>query len=158
MKSRFLFPHKWRLIGYLCFAADLIFAIVLTVLHPEGYAATDLRQVPGPGMKPHHDICIGVTEMRWHNDITILLIIFGLLLVAFSKEKIEDEQISQLRLDSLQWAVYLNYGLFIICVLFIYGIHFIPVLIFNIITPLIFFIIRFRWKIYQLNRLLSREG
>ncbi|MDR3696719.1 hypothetical protein [Mucilaginibacter sp.] len=154
MKARFLFPHKWRLVGYLCFAADIIFSIVLKVLHPEGYAATDLSQVLGPGQKPYH-IYSGVTEMRWHNDVTILLIIFGLLLVAFSKEKIEDEQISQSRLDSLRWAVYFNYALFIVCVLFIYGMHFIPVLIFNMISPLIFFIIRFRWKIYQLNRSLK---
>ena len=155
MKSRFLFSNKWRLIGYLCFAVDILFVIVLKVLHPEGYAAADLHQVPGPGINLHHDINFGLTRMRLHHDIIILLLIFGLLLVAFSKEKIEDEQISQLRLDSLQWAVYLNYALFIICVLSIYGVHFIPVLIFNIISPLIFFIIRFRWKIYQLNRSLK---
>lgn len=155
MKSRFLFPHKWRLIGYLCFAADLIFSIVLKALHPEGYAATDLHQVPGTGTNIHHDINIGVTQMRVHHDIVVLLIVFGLLFIAFAKEKIEDEQISQLRLDSLQWAVYFNYALFIICVLFIYGVHFIPILIFNIISPLVFFIFRFRWKIYGLNRSLK---
>ena len=155
MKSRFLFPHKWRVIGYLCFVIVIVFAIVLKVLHPEGYAATDLHQVPGSGINLHHDVYTGVTEMRVHHDIIILLVVLGLLLIAFSKEKIEDEQIAQLRLDSLQWATYLNYGLFIVCVLFIHGLYFIPVVIFNVITPLIFFIIRFRWKIYQLNRSLK---
>ena len=42
----------------------------------------------------------------------------GLIIVAFSKEKIEDEQISQLRLDSLQWAVYLNYIILVISLSF----------------------------------------
>jgi hypothetical protein len=155
MKSRFLFPHKWLLIGYLCFAADIVFAIVLKVLYPEGYVYADLHQVPGPRNTPPHDIIID-QGMSLHNDIIILLIIFGLLLIAFSKEKIEDEHISQLRLDSLQWATYLNYGIFIVCVIFFNGLHFIPVVIFNVVTPLVFFIIRFRWKIYLLNRLLNK--
>ena len=152
MKSNFLFPHKWRLAGYLCFAADVIFAIVLKTLRPEGYVYSDLSQVPGSGhnLQPHTIIDQGT---RWHNDIIILLIIFGLLFVAFSREKIEDELISQIRLDSLQWAAYVNYGIFIICVIFIYGTDFLPVLIFNVITPLIFFIIRFQWRMYQFSRL-----
>jgi hypothetical protein len=155
MKSRFLFSHKWRIAGYGCFVAALAFAIALKLLHPEGYASVDLHQVAATSQNQQADIHTGVTAMRLHHDIFILLIVSGLLFIGFSKEKIEDEQISQIRLDSLQWAVYFNYALFIICVLFIYGVHFIPVLIFNIISPLIFFIIRFRWKIYQLNRSLK---
>jgi len=152
MKSRFLFPHKWRVVGYSCFAADLIFAIALKILHPEGYVYANLHPVPGSAHNLQPDIIID-QGTRWHNDIIVLLIIFGLLLIAFSKEKIEDEQITQLRLDSLQWAAYVNYGIFIVCVVFVYGIDFLPILIFNVITPLIFFIVRFQWRMYQLNRL-----
>jgi len=151
MRSHFLFFHKWRLVGYCCFAVAVALAVTLKLLHPEGYASVDLHQVVHSHQNSQNDIHTGVIGMRLRNDIFILLIVSGLVFVGFSKEKIEDEQISQVRLDSLQWAVYFNYALFIICVLFIYGVHFIPVLIFNIISPLIFFIIRFRWKIYQLN-------
>ena len=84
--------------------------------------------------------------------VSILILILGLLLVAFSKEKVEDEQIAQLRLQSLQWAIYLNYLVFVLCVLFIYGTNFLAVILYNTITPLLIFIIRFRWKLYQLNR------
>lgn len=152
MKSRFLFPHKWRLLGYLCFAADLVFAIVLKMLRPAGYVYADINSVPGSthNLQPHIFIDQGT---RWHNDIIILLVIIGLLLIAFSKEKIEDELVSQIRLDSLQWAAYLNYSIFIICVICIYGTDFLPILIFNVITPLIFFIIRFQWRMYQFGRL-----
>lgn len=152
MKSRFLFPHQWRLVGYLCFVLIIIFVVVLKVLHPEGYAAVDLHQ-----LHPVRDVNTGVAAMRLHHDIIILLLIFGLLLIAFSKEKIEDEQIAQLRLDSLQWAIYLNYAIFIACVISIHGLYFIPIILFNIVTPLLFFIIRFRWKIYSLNRLLKNS-
>jgi hypothetical protein len=152
MKSRFLFPHKWRLLGYLCFAADLIFAIALKMLRPKGYVYADLHRVPGSAHNLQPDIIID-QGTRWHNDVIVLLVIFGLLLIAFSREKKEDELIAQMRLDSLQWAAYVNYGIFIICVIFIYGTNFLPVLIFNVITPLVFFIIRFQWRMYQFNRL-----
>jgi hypothetical protein len=87
--------------------------------------------------------------------IALLLLMFGLLLVAFSKEKIEDEQISQLRLDCLQWAIYLNYFILMISVLFTSNMHFRDLMMLNLWAPLIFFIIRFRWKIFKLNRSLK---
>jgi len=157
MKTRFLFPHSSRLLGYLCFAADILFAIVLKLLHPGGFAATELHHVPGSANDPSRDIDVIDRGMWLHNDITILLIIFGLLLIAFSKEKTEDELLSQLRLDSLQWAMYLNYAIFAICVILFHGLHFLPVIIFNVITPLVFFIIRFRWKVYLLNLTLNQN-
>lgn len=143
MKTRFLFPHKWRIVGYLCFALDIIFAIVLKIAHPQG-VAQEIGQARPAGM-------------ILHTDIFILLPILGLLLIAFSKEKIEDEQITQLRLDSLQWAIYANYSIFMLCVIFINGLQFLTIVAYNVITPLIIFIIRFRWKIYQMNRLLKQN-
>ncbi|MCO5936699.1 hypothetical protein NAF17_14240 [Mucilaginibacter sp. RB4R14] len=54
----------------------------------------------------HHDLEPG---MKLSHDITALLLLFGLIFIAFSKEKIEDEHISFIRLESLQWVVYLSY-------------------------------------------------
>ncbi|GAC1311900.1 MAG: hypothetical protein NVSMB24_32350 [Mucilaginibacter sp.] len=87
---------------------------------------------------------------------TTLLMAIGLFVVAFSKEKIEDEQISQLRSDSLQWAIYVNYVLLIISLVFTNDTE--HILFLNLMVPLAFFIIRFRWVIFRLNSSLSREG
>jgi len=81
----------------------------------------------------------------------------GLFLIAFSKEKIEDEQIAQLRLDSLRWAIYLNYLILLLSLVFTNGIDFIDILRLNLWVPLLFFIIRFRWVLYRLNRSLTIE-
>jgi len=90
---------------------------------------------------------------------TVLMIMVGLVLVAFSKEKIEDEQISQLRQDCLQWAIYLNYLLLTISLIFFTEKADVKdILNMNLWVPLAFFIILFRWKMYQLNRLLAKEG
>jgi hypothetical protein len=83
---------------------------------------------------------------------TVLLMLIGLLLVAFSKERIEDEQISRLRLDSLQWAVYFNYVLLILSLVFFDMKNLSYIVHFNVWVPLVFFIVRFRWVIYLLNK------
>jgi len=84
-----------------------------------------------------------------------LLMAIGLFLAAFSKEKIEDEQISQLRLDSLQWAIYVNYILLIVSLILSTDTE--HVLFLNLLVPLVFFIIRFQWKLYLNNRLLRKD-
>jgi hypothetical protein len=86
---------------------------------------------------------------------TTLLMASGLFLVAFAKEKIEDEQIWQVRLDSLRWAIYINYLILITGLIFINDIA--HILELNLWVPLLFFIIRFRWVIFRLNHSLSRE-
>jgi len=50
---------------------------------------------------------------------TTLLMTLGLFFVAFARERIEDEQIWQIRLDSLRWAIYINYLILILSLVFI---------------------------------------
>ncbi|HEY2648718.1 MAG TPA: hypothetical protein VGI38_05975 [Puia sp.] len=76
----------------------------------------------------------------------------GLFLVAFSRERVEDEQITQLRLDSLRWAIYLNYAILLFSLIFTQGSESNHILFLNMWLPLLFFILRFRWVIYRLNR------
>ena len=140
MKTRFLFPYWCRYLGY-----GLILAHIPVALFKKMQWDTN------------HGISAGVFDNNHVFFIsTTLLMAIGLFLVAFAKEKVEDEQISQLRLDSLQWAIYLNYLILVISlVLTDDTMH---ILLLNLWVPLLFLIIRFRWKIYQLNRLLRRDG
>ncbi|WP_413670353.1 hypothetical protein ACEN9X_10655 [Mucilaginibacter sp. Mucisp86] len=149
MKPRFLFSHKSRLVGYLCLLAYIPLMVLKKILH-NGYnnQSPAMRIADNSGLLNSEHILLA---------IAFILVISGLLFIAFSKEKIEDEQISQLRLDSLQWAVYFNYLLIIISVAFLSNIDFIKVVMINIWTPLVFFIIRFKWVIYRLNRSLKSE-
>jgi hypothetical protein len=140
MKTRFLFPHKWRTTGIILFIIGFITFLI------------DQNFFEIGGWLHGHPLVTGIDMQIIFNDFQYLSVIIGLLLIGFSKEKVEDEQIAQLRLDSLQWAIYINYGIFIICVIFINGGAFLSIAAYSIVGPIIFFIIRFRWKIYQLNR------
>ena len=95
---------------------------------------------------------IGMVNNNILNEILGILIILSSLLVAFSKEKSEDEYISKIRLESLVWAVYINYAILLISFLFIFELSFLWVMIFNMFTILLFFIIRFNWQISNLKK------
>lgn len=73
----------------------------------------------------------------------MLLLMVGLLFVAFSKEKIEDEYITKVRGDSLIWAVIANAVLMAVLALVFYGVMYITVLSLNLYTVLVLFIIKF---------------
>ncbi len=142
MKTRFLFPYWCRYLGYALIIAHVPVALFRKVLGfdaPLPASDTDL-------FNSHHVFFVSTT----------LAMAIGLFLVAFAKEKIEDEQISQLRLDSLQWAIYLNYILLTVSLIFSSDKE--HILLLNLWVPLIFLIIRFRWAIFRLNSSLSREG
>lgn len=142
MRSRFLFPYWCRFLGY-----ALIIAHVPVVMFKDSLGFDLSRHSINDGLFDSHHVFFMTTT---------LLMAIGLFIVAFSKEKIEDEQISQLRSDSLQWAIYVNYLLLIISLIFTNDTE--HILFLNLLVPLAFFIIRFRWVIFRLNSSLSREG
>ena len=83
------------------------------------------------------------------DEIITLIIITGGLMLSFSKEKIEDEFIAGLRLSSLKWAFLVNYIVLILATLFVYGVSYFNILVFNMFTPLIIFIARFNYLVYK---------
>jgi len=150
MRANYLFPRKSRYIG--------LFLILLHI------PIRMIWESVNPGIDTSHRLPVRAGDSALFTNehlfflASSLLVLVGLFLIAFSKEKIEDEQISQLRLDSLRWAIYLNYFILLLSLVFTNGIDFIDILRLNLWVPLIFFIIRFRWVIFRLNRSLNKEG
>jgi len=140
MKSRFLFPYWCRYLGLV-----LILVHIPIVMFKKDLGF-DLHGTP-----PSSDL---FNSHHLFFMTTTLLMAIGLFLVAFAKERIEDEQILQLRLDSLQWAIYVNYIVLVISLIFTNDTE--HILFLNLLIPLVFFIIRFRWKIFR-NNLLIKE-
>ena len=143
MKSRFLFPYWCR---YLCWAL-VVAHVPMSIIGRANGMINPLDNPPTQSL---------FTGEHLFFICTSLVMALGLFIVAFSREKIEDEQIWHVRLDSLRWAIYINYLVLIASLIFIYDTA--HILELNLWVPLIFFIIRFRWVIFRLNRSLSREG
>ena len=77
------------------------------------------------------------------DEIALIGILLGLVLIGFSKLKTEDEYVQKIRLDSLLWATYLNIGLIILSTLLVYNDKYFEVMIYNLFALPLFFVIRF---------------
>ena len=136
MKTRFLFPYYFKFVGL-----ALIIVIHFPIIHLLQLMHVQFDESDTSLFNYHHVFFV----------LTYVMIVIGLLMIAFSKEKIEDEHISQLRLDSLQWALYLNYAILVISLIFTNGMDTKDIMKLNLWVPLVFFIVRFRWVLYRLN-------
>lgn len=88
-------------------------------------------------------------------NIAYFTMVFGLLIWSFSKNKIEDEGTMQQRLESLQLAVYFNYGILLTATLLFYSISYLLVLLFAQFSLLLYFVMRMEYVRYQNNKILN---
>ena len=157
MKLNYLFPHPYKRIGLMLLIPLMIagWFIINFDVEPEfldfEVPALFVDEIFG------EKFMFGLTENNILNEIIGAALIICFLMVAFSKEKQEDELIEKIRLDSLVWATYANYAVLLFSMLFVFGISFFWVMICNMFTILLFFIIRFNWQVSALNKNMSHE-
>ena len=159
MKTNFLFPHKCRIIGWILFIPAIVLGcmvvfnnfefsflnIKMLSLFPTDFNATP--GIPSTSSSPLWEI----TSDNFTQEFTGVLFIVSALMVAFSKEKNEDEYIAKIRLESLLWATYVTCGIQIFCLLFFYSFSYLIPMIVNMFMLLIVFIIRYYFIIFRLK-------
>ncbi|SOD78097.1 hypothetical protein [Spirosoma fluviale] len=152
MKTKWLFPHRFRLIGWLIFVPFTALGVANLYADFNLFARLISKEFGAPVMKSTDVVSYSFGFMdNFTDEIAAIGVIVGLLFIAFSREKIEDEMISQLRLEALQWSVYANYIILTIAILTVYEGAFLDVMMYNMFTVLLVFIIRFRWLIHRNN-------
>ena len=156
MSNKLLFPHSFKIIGWIL----LIPSFILTILFSFEIIAPEL---PARVFAFYSDEIFKDPKVFQFIEVNLLPTLVGIcfiiggLLVAFSKLKVEDEYISELRLSSLLWAVYVNYALLLIAFIFIYNMSFLTVMVYNMFTILIIFIIRFHFILHRTSKRASNE-
>ena len=157
MKTRFLFPYSFKRIGWIMLIPACIVAFVVYVLdynfsflNVKVFAIIDSEMI-----KSSNNFTITTNNIT--DELLGIFIIIGSLFVACSEEKTEDEFIAQSRLESLLWATYFNYSLLLLATIFVYGMDFFSVLIFNMFTHLLIFLIRFNYVLYKNNQAVHNE-
>jgi len=95
---------------------------------------------------------IGSKGFRWIENgfldeiLTFVIIVSGII-HSFCKEKIEDELISKIRVDSLVLSLYINYGVLLFFNFLVYELSYFYVMVFHLFTILILFNLIFRYKL-----------
>lgn len=149
MKTNPLLPHRFKTIGWLLFVPSLLLGIaIITTDYRPGFLNVSLpnllTQLNGSSLTNNH--------VNLANTLAGVLLIIGGLLLVLSKEKQEDEYIAGLRLNALLWAVVVNYLLLLAAFLLLYNINFLQVMIYNMFTILLIFILRFHFLLYQAKK------
>ena len=126
-----LFPHSFQRIGWVVFAISV--AIGAYILFTDN------------------------TDSYLLNNIAIIGTCIGAILATCSRENVEDEMTGQIRLNSLLIALYINYAILIVCSLVIYDLDFLSVMLYNMFTILLIFMVVFRWKIWRVKKATENE-
>lgn len=159
MGPNYLLSNRFKKIGWILFIPSIILGILFVIFQFQPkFLDMKVFAILVSGIAPwetEHGFCV-ITQTNVTDEIIGILLIISLLFIAFSKEKTEDEYIAKIRLESLLWATYINYAILIIAILFVYGGSAFWVLVYNIFTILIFFIIRFNWVIRK-SRILAND-
>ena len=157
MKFNYLLPHYLKRVGFVLLALGVV-ALMYSFLiskTPDFMDFNVYALIRQRFLSPVE--FFSVVETNFLDELIAGLLILGLGLISFSREKVEDEFIAKTRLESLVWATYLNYGVLLLSVLFVYEMAFFMVMIVNMFTILIFFVIRFNWVMSKSKRQLRHE-
>lgn len=146
MKPSMLLPNKYKWIGLLITLPSAVLGFFYMFFNYEipFLSFTPKETTSGLG--------ISLQNQNFTDELIVVALAIGLLFIVFSKEKNEDEFVGKVRLESLQWAVLVNTVILILCTLFIYGGTYLTVMVFNMFTPLVFFIGRFNYVMYKNNQ------
>ena len=142
MRSKFLLPSRFKWIGIILFIPFLILGILSRY---QDFQLSFLDYSKGG-----KDLFSA--NQNYTDELAITGLIISLLMIAFSREKQEDEFIYHNRLESWEWAVLINFLLLLIASWIFYDEAFIDVMMYNLLTPLIIFIVRFNWVLIRNKR------
>jgi len=157
MSNRLLLSNKYKFIGWCLLIPATIFGVILSLRSFEAFPLKAKVFAIFSNNFLEKAQVFSFAEENITSTIVGICFIVGALLVGFSKEKKEDEFIEKLRLSSLLWAVWVSYILLLLAFLFVYGTAFLNVMLYNMFTVLIIFIVRFNYNLYKNSKSVSDE-
>lgn len=91
---------------------------------------------------------LDTAEEDFTNEVALTLTIVGLLILAFTRERDEDERVRLIRLEAFRWSILVNFIIVLIGNWVLYGGSFFWLMTFNLFTPLVVFLLRFYYVLY----------
>lgn len=143
MLTKILLPHRFQKIGWLIF---LPFAILLFAAN---YLSFELSWLDVQFGSSEGGLADFFDKENFTLELALIGVFVSLFLIAFSKEKEEDEYIQKIRLDSLLVAFYANTFILIMGTLLFYGFGYLEFMGYNMFTIQLIFIGRFKWVLHK---------
>lgn len=151
MKNSLLIPGKYKVYGWMVFLISLGLYVFCYSIYPNLNEENNNFEIKA--LEWHSDRGFdGGMQQNVQQEVLTSLIIIGLLMISFAREKDEDEYITSIRLRSWQWAVLVSYGILLIANLLIYGSYFLSFMLYNMLTVLAVFIAKFNISMWMLRK------
>lgn len=149
-----LFPYRFKRIGWIILIPAAIIGIMMWFDGFEGIPSYLLPEAFNycSADNQYYNLCHGETITRVLNNIALIGILIGTTLVCCSREKVEDEMIGIIRLNSLLAAFYANTTAVCLAALFIYDLTFLEVMLCELIALPVLFTVIFRIRLYMLKK------
>lgn len=148
--KKLLLPYRWKLAGIVLSSAGAISALFYSLFDFKFKMTVFAVYSSFLDTKILQTFNTNVAE-----EITLALLIIGLSLIVFSKEKDETAGLEAIRSKAMARAIIFNNIFLLFSVLFIYGTGFIAILVLNVVSLQLIYLMFFylgKWKaIVKLN-------
>lgn len=147
MNKILLLPYSFKRIGWVLFIPTALFGVLMTIDGFNGF----------PSFLLPDSVTASETLSRISNNVVLVGLLLGTLLITCSRERIEDELITRIRLNALLAALYATIGIAVIAALFLYDFAYLYFLIFNLcLLPVLFLVIE-RVMLWRLGKEAAHE-
>ena len=147
MKNKMFLPIQFKIGGWILIVAGIILTII--------YASTNLR-ISIPVLAVYSSYMeaklFTIFTTNFAEELIMLLYVCGFLFVTFSRCRNEQESDNELRLIAIFKALIYNTIFLAFSILFIYGNGFMLVLVLNLFSTFIFYVLLFAWLKYKRKR------
>lgn len=133
-----LLPYRWKWAGIILVLAGIILAVLY--LFFEFSFTMPVFAVFSSFIETK---VFTTFQTNFADELVMLTLLTGLALISFSKEKNEQQDFDSIRLRSIFRALMANTAFLIFSILFIFGSGFLGVLVLNVITLHVFYLIFF---------------
>ncbi|MDR1846827.1 MAG: hypothetical protein LBR17_01755 [Bacteroidales bacterium] len=159
MKRSYLFPTYFQKIGWIITLPVLAWMLIQIIFGVDW--DFDLKMpafisdngVLGLGSENEDGTFLfTMAKTTFNATLFQVLLIVGVCFISFARRKDEDEYIGKIREQSLVWSMLVGYSIFILLTLFIYGLPYIYVILYDIDMFLLLFLCKFNYELWRLKR------
>lgn len=149
MKNLLLFPYTFRPIGWVILILSFAIGLLGTVLEWEFDCLNWQVFAIHAGGILEKDVFLGWVKDNVTNEFLGLFLLFGLMLVGFSRVQHEDEYTLQMRYNALMWAAWTNCLLMVFTMVFFYGTSYWFCMLFNMYSVMTIYVLRFGYLLHK---------
>jgi len=156
MKQDMLLPYGLKKVGWAILVPAALLGSVLWLNNfsgmPEWFFSLFGIPTGEDVADPAYRFWSSMTMNYFLNNAALIGVLGGSLLVACSREQVEDEMISRIRLNALLTALYVQTFLTVAAALLIYGLAFLEVMVANLVALPVMFLIVLRCRLWRLRK------